>query len=137
MIVVDASFVVAALIDSGPTGLWARRKQGDHELRAPASMPAEVTGALRRLERSGRINSEVAAQSVADLLGLTIGHFPFAPFGPRVWALRASLTAMDAWYVALAEDLGVPLATLDLRLARASGPRCAFSTPPVSPDEPS
>ena len=31
---------------------------------------------------------------------------------------------------ALAESLDVPLATLDRRLSRASGPRCAFATPP-------
>ena len=43
---------------------------------------------------------------------------------PRVWALRDSLSAYDATYVALAEALGCPLATGDLRLARAPGPRC-------------
>ncbi|GAB4198893.1 MAG: hypothetical protein OHK0013_08590 [Sandaracinaceae bacterium] len=45
-----------------------------------------------------------------------------------MWALRASLTAYDACYVALAEALSCPLATLDTRLARASGPRCRFET---------
>jgi predicted nucleic acid-binding protein len=33
-------------------------------------------------------------------------------------------------YVAVAESLGVVLATLDERLGRAPGPRCAFVIPP-------
>jgi predicted nucleic acid-binding protein len=40
---------------------------------------------------------------------------------PRVWELRANLTAYDAAYVALAEALGAPLLTRDRRLARAAG----------------
>jgi predicted nucleic acid-binding protein len=44
----------------------------------------------------------------------------------RVWELRRSITAYDACYVALAEQLRAPLATLDRKLSRASGPRCAF-----------
>lgn len=39
------------------------------------------------------------------------------------------MTAYDATYVALAEVLDAPLVALDRRLARASGPRCAFVTP--------
>ena len=44
--------------------------------------------------------------------------------------LRDDLTMYDACYVALAEQLGVPLATLDRKLSRASGPRCEFKLPP-------
>jgi len=35
----------------------------------------------------------------------------------------------DAWYVAVAESFGLPLATLDVRLSSASGPDCEFITP--------
>jgi hypothetical protein len=35
--------------------------------------------------------------------------------------------------VALAEFLGVKLATLNVRLARAPGPRCGFWLPPAEP----
>jgi predicted nucleic acid-binding protein len=45
--------------------------------------------------------------------------------------LRVTVSAYDAWYVALAEALDVPFATLDSRLARAPGPRCAFHVPDV------
>ena len=48
---------------------------------------------------------------------------------PREW-----VTCYDASYVALAELLDAPLVTLDRRVARAHGPRCAFLTPPEAPE---
>lgn len=47
-----------------------------------------------------------------------------------IWSLRHAVTSYDAWYVALAESLDCSLVTLDLRLAKASGPACAFLLPP-------
>lgn len=44
----------------------------------------------------------------------------------RALALRHNLSGYDAMYVALAEGLGASLLTCDGRIARASGPRCAF-----------
>ncbi|HET8539371.1 MAG TPA: PIN domain-containing protein [Anaeromyxobacter sp.] len=41
----------------------------------------------------------------------------------RAWELRASITAYDAMYVALAEALRAPLLTRDGRLARSHGHR--------------
>ena len=46
---------------------------------------------------------------------------------------RPGLTSYEAWYVALAEFLGVKLATLDTRLAFVPGPRCGFCLPPPPP----
>jgi len=40
---------------------------------------------------------------------------------PRVWELRATLTAYDAVYVALAEVLDAPLLTCDGKIASALG----------------
>jgi len=67
----------------------------------------------------------------ADLLDLRVELFPYAPFAARVWELRDNLTTYDAWYIALAEFLSSPVATLDRRLSRAAGPRCGFETPPA------
>ena len=53
----------------------------------------------------------------------------FEVLARRVWALHPNLTAYDAAYVALAEELGAPLLTLDARLARAPGPTCRFLLP--------
>lgn len=63
------------------------------------------------------------------LLRLDIELFPFEPIAARIWQLRHNLTCYDAWYVAVAETLGLPLATLDGRLSRAPGPTCRFLLP--------
>jgi predicted nucleic acid-binding protein len=60
---------------------------------------------------------------------LDIQLFPFYPFAQRIWDLRSNITSYDAWYVALAEALECPLATLDSKLTGASGVRCQFRLP--------
>lgn len=130
-VVLDAALVVAALVDGGSDGTWAESILCSGHLAAPHLMPVEVANILRRAELAGEISKDVAVQAHADLLALRVELFPYELVAMRVWALRANVTAYDAWYVALAEYLESPLATLDLRLSRASGPRCAFQTPPL------
>jgi predicted nucleic acid-binding protein len=130
-LVVDASLVVSALVDAGDTGRWAEALVASEPLSAPHLMPVEVTNILRRTAANGEITQDVASMAQADLLNLRVELFPYAPFAARVWELRHNMTSYDAWYVALAEFLGSSLATLDRRLARAAGPRCAFETPPA------
>ncbi|MGK2958907.1 MAG: type II toxin-antitoxin system VapC family toxin [Acidimicrobiales bacterium] len=129
-LVVDASMVIAALVDTGPDGSWADALLPDESLAAPHLMPVEVANILRRAALSGDISPDIAALAHGDLLGLRVELFPYEPFAQRVWELRENLTAYDAWYVALAESLDAPVATLDERLTRADGPRCMFTTPP-------
>ena len=60
---------------------------------------------------------------------LNIEWFPFEPFADRIWDLRYNATSYEAWYVALAEALRLPLATLDKALSKSSGVSCEFLTP--------
>lgn len=129
-VVVDASVVVAALVDSGPDGAWADQLLGAEHLAAPHLMPAEATNILRRASQAGQITSDTASLAHSDLTALRVEYFAYEPFAARIWDLRDNGTTYDGWYVAVAEALTVPMATLDRRLARASGPRCAFQTPP-------
>ena len=129
-LVVDASLVTAALIDTGSAGTWAEAVLGRDRLVAPHLMPVEVANILRRAALAGDVSSDAASLAHADLVDLGVELFPYAPFAERVWQLRPNLTAYDAWYVALAEALQIGLATLDVRLARATGPRCQFVVPP-------
>lgn len=129
-LVIDASVVVAALIDSGASGRWAEELLASEELFAPHLMPVEVANILRRAALAGDISTDVGSLAHTDLLDLRVDLFPYAPFADRVWELRGTITAYDAWYVAIAEFLDVRLATLDVKLARASGPRCSFLTLP-------
>ena len=126
--VVDASVVVAAVVDSGPVGAWAAAMFRSRNA-APQLMPAEAANILRRSVLRQTLSADAAAVAHAELVESPISLHPYWPFADRIWALRNNLTSYDAWYVALAESLGVPLATLDGRLTRAEGPQCEFLTP--------
>ena len=128
--VVDASVVVAALIDDGPAGRWAEELVASTALAAPHLMPVEVANILRRAALAGDVSDDIASLAHADLVALAVELFPYDVLAERVWELRGAVTTYDGWYVALAESLKAPLATLDARLARAPGPRCRFIGPP-------
>lgn len=127
--VIDASVLVAWLIDGEADGQWAEQVVLARDLVAPHHLPAEVANVLRRLEAAGRVGPETASLAHADLLELPIALVPYEPLAERAWVLRRTLTSYDAAYVALAERLDAPLATLDRRIVRAPGPTCEFLTP--------
>ena len=65
----------------------------------------------------------MVVEALDDLVDLSIVRYSHGPLLHRMWALRDNGSAYDAAYVALAEELGAPLLTLDARLARAGGHR--------------
>jgi predicted nucleic acid-binding protein len=85
--------------------------------------------AIRRLLQRDAIGVRIANQARLDVLAVNLDLHPFSPFADRVWSLRENLTDYDAWYVAVAEALDCPLATLDRRLADAPGLSCDVRTP--------
>src|SRR6185369_6727657 len=129
-VVVDASLLVAASADAGAEGRWAEDVVRTGSLVAPPLALVEATNILRRFELEGRLGRMEAGAAARDLLLFDLELVPFSPFAERVWELRANITSYDAWYVAVAEQCDLPLATLDRRLARATGPRCRFLLPP-------
>jgi predicted nucleic acid-binding protein len=122
VIVLDASAVVELVLGS-PRGVTvrARIQRPDESLHAPHLLDVEVASVLRRYHLAGELSAEEGREALADLAGLDIVRYPHHPLLPRVWELRASVTAYDAVYLALAEVLGAPLLTLDRRLARTRG----------------
>lgn len=131
-LVIDASAVVAALVDTGPAGTWAEGLL-TATLVAPQLLHVEVANVLRRASAAGEISDDVASLAHADLVDLRVELIPYEAVAARIWELRHNLTAYDAWYVAVAELVDAPLATLDERLAVAPGPKCVFRTPTDSP----
>jgi predicted nucleic acid-binding protein len=125
-LVVDASVLVAALLDTGATGQWAESVIENEMIVAPELVMVETMNILRQLERAKEISPLEANLVQQDFMRLDIQLFPFNPFAERIWALRHNVTSYDAWYVALAEALDCPLATLDQKLIHASGPNCSF-----------
>ena len=130
-IVVDASALVAALVDVGPDGDWAQAELRGEDLVAPHLVTVEAANILRRAVLTGGISADVATLAHDDLLALRVDLYPYEPVASRVWELRHNLTAYNGWYVALAEAVGAPLITLDARIARAPGLRCEVRLPPA------
>jgi len=127
--VVDASVVISALTDSGDEGRWAEQAVFSGPLAAPQLLHVECASVLRRAAASGQLSDDVATLAHVDLVDLRIELFAYELSAERIWELRHNVSPYDAWYVALAEALDAPLATLDQRLLTAPGPRCEFLTP--------
>lgn len=127
--VCDASVLVALLLDGGRDGQWAAATLAEGSLIAPSLVTFETSNVIRRLELSGHVGADQAAQAHADLLELSIELWPYELLGHRVWELRRNLSSYDASYVAVAEVAKAPLVTLDQRIARAPGLRCDVVTP--------
>jgi predicted nucleic acid-binding protein len=128
-VVVDSSVLVAALADAGPDGVWAELVLSRGSLHAPELARVEATNILRRLELAKQLTTAEANAAHEDLMQLDLELFSFEPFAERIWELRHTVTSYDAWYVAVAEALRLPLATLDRRLSRAKGVACKFLAP--------
>ncbi len=128
-IVIDASVIVAALVDTGGDGIWAESVIASETLVAPELAMVEATNILRRLELAKELSTAESGLAQKDLMRLDIQLFPFYPFAEHVWSLRKNITSYDAWYVALAEALDCSLATLNIKLKNARGTKCSFAFP--------
>jgi predicted nucleic acid-binding protein len=122
MIVLDASAAVDWLLQtSAGRRIEKRIYSGNETLHAPHLLDLEVMQVLRRLALQGVVSVRRADEAVRDLLDLRLTRYPHLVFLPRIWQLRHNLSAYDAAYIVLAEQLGATLVTRDARLASASG----------------
>lgn len=85
---------------------------------APSLIDYEVLNALSKLVLRGAIDAELAEDSRRTLRALRLVRYPMSDeLADRVWQLRHNATAYDAAYVALAEQLDVPVVTAERLLA--------------------
>jgi predicted nucleic acid-binding protein len=127
LIVIDASILANVIGDDGGDGHRARQEfRTADSVAAPDLVDVETTAVLRKRWLTGSISDQRFADAVADLQDLDFDRYPTLQFMARAYHLRANVTAYDAAYVALAEELGCALLTADARLAKAPGPRCAI-----------
>ena len=126
--VVDASVVVASLIDDDARGYLVARALDSRDLFAPEVLPFEVLQTLRGLE-GRKVPAHRVDVALRAFFRMPVELSSLESVAPRTWELRHNLTAYDASYVALSERLGVPLITLDRHLAGAPGLHCEVIVP--------
>lgn len=124
VLVVDASCLYEVVADTDRAGDVRARLALDPDHAAPSVIDVEVISVIRRDHLRGRLDPTAAAQAVLDLRDWPGERFAHPPLLDRAWELRESVRPWDAFYVALAEVMQATLITSDLRLTRASGPRC-------------
>lgn len=117
---IDTSGVVDFLLGDGAAGEVEALMVREGELAAPGLVVFETLAVLRREALRGRLPEARATSAVEDLGDLPLELFPALPLRRRAWELRPNLTAADALFVALAEQIGEPLATKDASLAAAA-----------------
>src|SRR3989304_1264980 len=86
--------------------------------RPPALLEVEVANALVIAKRRGRVGDDDARKAMDGFRDLGIGLYPLSPLFSKVLILceRCHVSAYDAAYVALADDLKIHLVTADRRL---------------------
>lgn len=122
MIVLDASAAVDWLLQT-PAGQRIERRiyARNETLHTVHLLDVEFSQVLRRLVREGRLEPRRAEEAIEDLTALRIARYAPVLLLNRMWRLRQNLSAYDAAYVALAEELDAPLITRDSRLSTAPG----------------
>jgi predicted nucleic acid-binding protein len=127
VLVIDASAAVELLLTT-PTGRAVAEAlvAESGSIHAPELIGVEIASVLRRLVRIGEIDVASAERALADFGALGVETYEHQPLLARVFALRDTVTAYDACYVALAEGIGAPILTCDAKLAGSHGHKATF-----------
>lgn len=119
MIVVDASVMIDVLVKEAGEGHISSALAAGGELFAPSIMPAECMSALWRMDRTGAITQKQSREAMGSLAVWPVTLVDPQTLMERAWRHRHAVRISDAFYVACAELLALPLLTCDRRLARA------------------
>jgi predicted nucleic acid-binding protein len=122
MIVLDASATVDWMLQT-PAGqrIEQRIYARNDTLHSVHLLDVEFAQVLRRLVREKTLTSRRAGEAIEDLMALRVTRYAPSLLLSRIWQLRNNMTAYDAAYVALAEELKAPLITRDQKIASAPG----------------
>ncbi|MCY3576933.1 MAG: type II toxin-antitoxin system VapC family toxin [bacterium] len=118
--VVDASVAIEYLLRT-PLGIALADTMEEASLAAPEMLDAEVMSVLRRAVLTGCLDEARAVMALSDLALWPIDRVSHRALALLAWEHYSNISAYDAFYVATARALGVPLLTADGRLARSTG----------------
>lgn len=118
--VIDASVAVEYLLRT-PLGITLASTVESASLAAPELLDPEVMSVLRRAVLAGRLDEERAVMALSDLAIWPIDRISHQMLTMLAWRHYSNVSAYDAFYVAAARTMGIPLLTADGRLARSSG----------------
>jgi predicted nucleic acid-binding protein len=125
LIVIDNSALIEAMVGAGARSRAVARRIENERLVAPELIDVEAVSTIRGLVLGGKLSAVRGQAAIGALAGFPIQRVPHRGLVERMWELRDNLTAYDAAYVALAEQLSTSLVTGDGRLASAPRLRCA------------
>jgi predicted nucleic acid-binding protein len=118
-LVLDASAMVTLLVGGTSAHQVSRRIVGS-AVHVPAHFDAEVLSALGRLHRASEIDARDVDRSLDAVASAPFERHPLGPLLGAAWSRRSNVRLVDALYIALAVELGVPIVTLDRGLAAAA-----------------
>ena len=120
--VLDASGAVELLLNTAAGKRLAARLADETEaVHVPHLIDVEIAQVLRRYVLRGTLDERTGGMALHRWRQFDVERYSHEPFLGRIWRLRASVSAYDAVYLALAEALSTVLVTGDRRLARAPG----------------
>lgn len=129
LIVIDASAAVELMApddEARRAAVAARLASGDAAY-APGHFDTEVLSAIRGIVRRSTHLAAGVPELIGDFHQLPIRRERLSEEAlQRVWQLRENMTAYDAGYVALAEQLGASLVTCDAKFIAPPGIACTI-----------
>ncbi|WP_168916645.1 type II toxin-antitoxin system VapC family toxin [Microcella flavibacter] len=130
MIVIDASVLVSLVAgDRDAVDAVVPALEHDAHWAAPPHARIEAVSALRGMALRRSALRDELPRMVERLLDIELDVWPTDPLLGRVVQLVDNVSAYDAAYIALAEELSTTLVTLDRRLAGVPGIHCRVLVP--------
>ena len=120
MIVVDANVVLYLLIQGDRTDRARRLQDADPVWVAPRLWRDEFVNVLCTYERLGRTTTSENLRRIELAESVVARSYEIPPERILALARRTGCSGYDSQYLALAEDLGVPLYTLDEKILKSA-----------------
>jgi predicted nucleic acid-binding protein len=129
VIVLDTSAMVEFLVGADAAAERIRAIVVGERLAAPHAVDLECASTLRGLIQGKKLPPGEGERALQLLAKMSLKRYGHAPLLPRIWQLRHNMWPYDAAYVALAESLSAELVTLDGKIGKVPGLRCAVRNP--------